>query len=79
MVVFYNGINDDSPDKTYDLIDVKANGECWGELTIYFAPGDTNIDEIRHLTMSDDQTHLSFDVFHQSIYGPITLTLTRQN
>jgi hypothetical protein len=75
--VFYYGTNNDSPEKTYELADVLANGEGWGEIEIYFEPGNTNRGELRHVVLSADGNGLTFESWKDG-YGPVVFTLERQ-
>jgi hypothetical protein len=78
-IVFYWGTNADSPFKTYDLNDVKTNGEVYGDITLYFSGGSTVGAEIRHLILSDDKQDLTFEVWRQTVNNPIVATLKRKN
>jgi hypothetical protein len=75
-VVFNYGTNDDSPEKTYQLTDVHATGEGWGEIQIYFSPGDTNQGELRHVALSPDGNLLNFECW-KGEYGPLVFSLKR--
>jgi len=75
-VVFYYGSNDDSPEKTYLLNDVLPTAEGKGEIVFWFNPGNTNLGEIRHLVLSDDENQLRFEAWKTG-YGPLVFTLKR--
>jgi hypothetical protein len=74
--VFYYGTDDDSPLKTYMLIDLHANGTGEGRIIIYFGPNDTNTDQLDQVTLSTDKQHLHFE-FWDGQYGPVVFDLTR--
>jgi hypothetical protein len=75
-VVLYYGTNDDSPEKTYRIDDVLANGDGAGEIILYWDAGTTNLGEVRHLALSADGHHLTFEVFNRE-YGPLVFDLVR--
>jgi hypothetical protein len=75
-IVLYYGSNDDSPEKTYLLDDVLADGDGHGTIVFWFGAGDANMGEIRHLSLSADENELSFEVWNGQ-YGPIVFTLKR--
>jgi hypothetical protein len=75
--VFYYGTNDDSPEKTYDLNDIHADGQGSGSLAIYFGPGNTNLGVLDHIVLSDDENQLSFEC-RKDGYGPLIFSLTRK-
>jgi hypothetical protein len=74
--VFYWGVNDDSPEKTYLIDDVTASAEGTGEIAIYFAPGDTNRGVLEHIALSADNQQLTFQALKDD-YGPLIFTLSR--
>jgi hypothetical protein len=75
-VVFYYGSNADTPEKTYLLDNVLPTVEGEGEIVFWFAGGNTNPGEIRHLTLSDDESDLRFEAWKTG-YGPLVFSLTR--
>jgi hypothetical protein len=78
-VVLYYGTNTDSPDKTYRVDDVLANGDGAGEIAICFGGGgNTVVGEIRHMVLSADGRHLTFEVYNDR-YGPIVFDLVRSS
>jgi hypothetical protein len=74
--VFYWGVNDDSPEKTYLIDDVTASAEGTGEIAIYFQPGDTNRGVLEHIALSADNQQLTFQTLKDD-YGPLVFTLSR--
>jgi hypothetical protein len=80
--VFYWGVDDDSPEKTYRLRDLQAGGTVTGDIAIYFVPGDTFQGVIDALTLSPDGQQLKFEVWDQpggDRHGPILFDLKRTN
>jgi hypothetical protein len=75
-VVFSFGSNADTAEKKYLLNDVLPTAEGKGEIAFWFAPGNTNAGEIRHLVLSDDENQLSFEAW-KGQYGPFVFSLSR--
>jgi len=75
-IVFYYGSNQDSAEKTYLLNDVLPTAEGQGEIVFWFAPGDTNPGELRHVVLSDDENVLHFEAWKTG-YGPLVFDLKR--
>jgi hypothetical protein len=76
-VALYYGADDDTPEKVYELQDVRADGAAHGEIAIWFMPGDTNRGELRSLRLAEEAMLVSFEVWKQD-YGPVTFTLRRE-
>ncbi len=80
-VALYYGTDDDSPFKTYRLLDVNTAGEVSGDIEIYFGgPGSasgTNRDQLLHVVLSADGNNLTFEMWHDLTYGPVSFRLTR--
>jgi hypothetical protein len=75
--VFYYGIDDDSPLKTYELRDVLANGRASGVIGILFAlNGVPEVRDLRQVFVSQDLQSLTFE-FWNGIYGPVVFDLRR--
>lgn len=74
MIAMYYGIDEDSPNKRYQLNDFQDNQQGIGDIDIDFG-GSINRDELRHVSLMGDR--LEFEVFHGSVYGPITFQLSR--
>jgi hypothetical protein len=80
---FYYGHDYESPQKTINLIDIKTNGETWGEIEIYWSypsSGSTTRGSLEHLVLSDNNTQLRFEFWStwgSGRYGPIVFRLTR--
>jgi hypothetical protein len=75
MIAMYYGIDDDSPNKKYQLNDLQDNQQGIGDIDIVFGPGSPTRDDLRHITLMGDK--LSFEFFHFGIYGPVTFRLNR--
>lgn len=73
----YYGVDDDSPEKTYELIDVTANKMAVGRIVVWFGPGSTALDDIKQMQISSDLKLLDFEVWHQVTYGPLVYALHR--
>jgi hypothetical protein len=78
--VFYWGIDDASPLKTYRLDDLQAGGAVTGDLTIFFGGNDVQTGAIEQLTLSPDGRRLHFEVWATWLgrIGPVVLDLLRQ-
>ena len=74
--VFYYGLDDDSPLKTYQLIDLHANGTGTGRIVSYFGPNDVTNDLLDEVSVSTDAQHLNFEFWHGQ-YGPLVFNLMR--
>lgn len=76
--VFYYGIDDDSPLKTYEIRDIRADGKATGRLTTIFSPLDVTPTyfTLDTVVLSADGEHLSLEVWNDR-YGPILLDLKR--
>jgi hypothetical protein len=75
-IALYWGADDDSPEKTYDVQDLRADGKATGEIAIWFFPGDTNRGEVRSLQLGADGSTLTFEVWKDE-YGPLKFDLRR--
>jgi hypothetical protein len=75
--VFYWGVDADSQEKSYRLLDIQANGEAKGELVVFFAPG-TKEGSIESLTLSPDGQRLRFELWWAGRTGPVVFDLTRE-
>jgi hypothetical protein len=75
-VVLYWGSNTDSPEKTYLIAHVNADGIGFGMIAIWFGPGNWRPGSIEALTLSADGNTLSFSVWYDT-YGPLVFKLTR--
>ncbi len=70
---FYYGSVGPSPLQRYELIDIKSNGEGWGEIDIFWdVSGDTTRGSLEHIVVSDDMTTLTFEFWATwaGRYGP---------
>ena len=74
----YYGTDEDSPVKTYHLSSVLTDGTLSGTLTMLFSVGTTTVDDLNQLTLSNDGSALSFQIWHLKTAGPISLALTRR-
>ena len=78
--VFYAGIDDDSPLKTYSLVDLRADGTALGHITMIFAFSSSvqqgNLDPV---TLSADGQHLTMQFWQTwtGHIGPVVLDLKR--
>ena len=77
-VALYYGTDADSPEKTYAVSDVRADGKATGDIEVYFFPGDTTDDALNAIDLDPTGQTLSFDVIHLGQYGPIHYALFRQ-
>jgi hypothetical protein len=77
--VFYYGVDDDSPAKTYWLTNLESDGTIIGWIEIYFGPGDVQRGSLEALTLSADGQHLHFEFWNTwaGNYGPIVFDLAR--
>jgi len=74
--VFYYGSDDDTPLKTYQLVDLHQDGTAYGRIVVYFAPNDTNSNVIDEVFVTLDGQHLTFQFWHGD-YGPLVFDLMR--
>ena len=77
--VFYYGVDDDTPEKTYELRTLNGDGTGAGIIRIYFFPGNTTTGDLDEVKLSDDGQHLAFEFWAtwSGRYGPVTFDLTR--
>jgi hypothetical protein len=78
--VFYYGSDDDSPLKTYLLVDLHSNGSALGHIVIFFGPGNVQTGDLDALTLSPDGKNLKFQfwaTWGSGRYGPYVFDLTR--
>jgi hypothetical protein len=78
--VFYYGSDDDDPSKTYELVDLRANGTGSGTIQIFFFPGDVTQGSLEAVTISPDGNHLQFEFWEtwNGRVGPFVFDLFRQ-
>jgi hypothetical protein len=77
--VFYSGVDDDSPLKTYSLVDLRSDGTTLGHLVIFFGPNNTQTGDLDPLTLSADGQQLQFQFWAtwSGRYGPLVFKLKR--
>jgi hypothetical protein len=77
--VFYYGSDADDPSKTYELVDLRADGTAVGTIQIFFAPGDVTQGSLEALTISPDGQRLQFQFWAtwNGRTGPFVFDLTR--
>ena len=74
----YYGTDADSPEKTYSIFDMNADGTATANITVLFHVGTTNIDELRYISFSNEaKDYLEFELWHHGQYGPVTFKLAR--
>lgn len=73
---FYWGSDLDTPEKRYDIQDVRADGKGTAEILIWFDPGNVNHGQLRSIDLSADGNTLTFEAWKDS-YGPLKFALTR--
>jgi hypothetical protein len=76
-VALYYGTDDDSPEKIYEVFDVRANDTGQGTIVVFFATNNTNVDRLDLIDVSEDENLLSFEVWHGDVRNPITFDLER--
>jgi len=76
MNAMYYGTQDDSPEKTYTIMNFQASKLGLGEIHIVFSPGDIAIGKLENIRLMGDS--LSFDFYHLGEYGPLTFRLHRK-
>src|SRR6185436_1536212 len=80
-VAFYYGVDDDSPKKTYALLDVLADGTGVGEIEIWFGPmlktSELRTGDLGKIVIDEEMTHLTFEFVPAWLgsYGPIVYDL----
>jgi hypothetical protein len=74
--VFYYGLDDDSPLKTYEIRDIHTDGTGGGRIAILWDESYTDLRELDMITPSPDLTQLHFE-FWNGDYGPVVFDLTR--
>jgi len=75
-VAMYYGTDDDSPEKRYDIQDLRSDDKGRGEVVFYFGPGNTNGGELRGMEVSGDGNALSFEAW-KGTSGPLKFSLRR--
>ena len=70
----YNGTDDESPGKTYVIDDIQASGKGVGTIQILFSVGSWNTGDLKHISLSDDLTSLTFELW-KGTYGPVVYDL----
>ena len=73
----YYGSDADSLEKLYTISDIQANGDANGTITIFFGPGNSNLDKLEGIALSADLNHLKFYFMHGGSYGPLVYDLQR--
>jgi hypothetical protein len=68
--------DDDSPLKTYELVDLHQNGTAAGNIVIYFGVDDLVPGRLDAVSLSTDAQHLTFQ-FWDGQYGPLVFDLRR--
>jgi hypothetical protein len=76
-VAFYYGSDADSPEKVYDIQDVRADNKGQGEIAFWFNTGNTNRGELRSILLGPELDTLTFAAWETG-YGPLTFELRRQ-
>lgn len=74
---FYYGSDDDSPEKTFQVLSLDANGAN-GNIVIYWWPGNTDVDELKAIKFSNGNTNLNFEFWRDNRYGPVKYALKRK-
>ena len=77
--VFYYGSDDDSPLKTYELVDLRDNGTGLARINIYFGPTNVNEGDLDAITLSADAQQLDFEFWATwgGRFGPLVFRLKR--
>jgi len=75
MIAMYYGMDEDSPNKVWHLVDVHDDGTASGTIDIVFDVGSVNRDEIRQIRLMGDK--LQFEYWHFKTYGPVLFQLKR--
>jgi hypothetical protein len=73
-VALYYGTDADNPAKTYQVEDAAT-----AEIVVYFPEATTTDDQLANIELSTDGTGLSFDLYHEGLYGPVQYQLFRRN
>ena len=77
-VALYSGTDDDNPQKTYEIYDVRSDGKATGYIVVYFdLTNTTTRDDLEALDLAAAGDRLAFDLIHLSQYGPIQYELQR--
>jgi hypothetical protein len=77
--VFYYGVDDDNPAKTYTLVDRRADGTGYGHISIFFGVNDVTIGDLDEVSLSTDGQHLQMQFWAtwSGRYGPLVFDLKR--
>ena len=75
---FYYGTDDESNLKTYYIYDLYTSGEAVGSITIFFDVANTTIDKLDFVSFSNNYNSLTFEFWHNAVYGPIEFNLVRE-
>jgi hypothetical protein len=74
--VFYYGLDDDSPLKTYEIRDIHTDGTGGARIAILWDESYTGLCELDMIKLTPDLTQLHFE-FWNGDYGPVVFDLTR--
>jgi hypothetical protein len=77
--VFYYGVDDDSPLKTYSLVDLRADGTGYGHIVILFGPNSTQMGDLDEVSLSADGERLQMQFWPTWLgrVGPLVFDLKR--
>jgi hypothetical protein len=77
-VALYNGTDDDNPQKTYEIYDVRSDGKATAHIVVYFDISNTTTrDELEAIDLAAAGDRLAFDLIHLDQYGPLHYDLQR--
>ncbi|MEO7425663.1 MAG: hypothetical protein ABI036_10780 [Fibrobacteria bacterium] len=77
LPALYYGSDEESPERTWSLRDMNADGSGSGNLFILFEPGNTVREDLEDVMLSGDGTKLSMQFMHFGQYGPVEIALSR--
>ena len=72
-----NAIRGAFPDAVWVVGEIQNHDKGKGRITILFDVGTTNLDPLDAVHLSDDAASLSFELFHDGMYGPLQFDVER--
>ena len=74
----YYDTDEDNPQKTYEIYDVRSDGKATADIVVYFGLSNTTTrDKLEAIDLAPAGDRLAFDFMHLGQYGPIHYDLRR--